>query len=554
MGLLLVLCAVGQTADSQKLKLAPKPIPAVSPPATVAPTPNTQIANPSPASEDTLGRTTPHGCVLGFLRSAEAKDYIKASQYLDGKRSPEQAQEIAIQLKSLLDHGLSTSIGDISRSPAGNIDDQLRLTRERVGIIKTPNGDLDVMLDLVNRPGEPAIWLFSQETLNAVPDAYASVSHMSYGRYFPAWTHVHIFSVPLWRWAVIIVFLAFTFGIATLLTHVTLWLLEKLFRKKIVLSIQNSVLTLKTPLFLLILALLGRIAGGYAITALGRHYWRTAAVAIAWISGAWLLARITDIIIQFIRFHLLMRSQMERVTFVSLMGRLFKILIGIVLLFALLTHAGINVSALLAGLGIGGIALALAAQKSLADLFGGLSIVMRGAVRVGDVCQTANIYGTIEDIGISALTLRTLDRSLVSIPNSKVAEVGLENFSLRDQFASRQLFTLRADTSHDTLKKLLKQINQLATAHPGSNGTTARARLIDLTPTGPQIEVYAYFQKPATDSETFLLQREELILKIISAIEVAETSLASPIGVMQMDHLLNTFQSAPHVAPKRTTE
>jgi len=369
-----------------------------------------------------LGRTTPHGCVLGFLRSAEAKDYIKASQYLDGKRSPEQAQEIAIQLKSLLDHGLSTSIGDISRSPAGNIDDQLRLTRERVGIIKTPNGDLDVMLDLVNRPGEPAIWLFSQETLNAVPDAYASVSHMSYGRYFPAWTHVHIFSVPLWRWAVIIVFLAFTFGIATLLTHVTLWLLEKLFRKKIVLSIQNSVLTLKTPLFLLILALLGRIAGGYAITALGRHYWRTAAVAIAWISGAWLLARITDIIIQFIRFHLLMRSQMERVTFVSLMGRLFKILIGIVLLFALLTHAGINVSALLAGLGIGGIALALAAQKSLADLFGGLSIVMRGAVRVGDVCQTANIYGTIEDIGISALTLRTLDRSLVSIGRASCRE------------------------------------------------------------------------------------------------------------------------------------
>ena len=440
-----------------------------------------------------------------------------------------------MQLKYLLDQGLPTSIDDLSRSPNGNIDDQLRLTRDRVGIVKTPNGDLDVTLDLVTRPGEPAIWLFSQQTLNAVPAAYASVHHTDYEHFFPAWTHVHLFSLPLWRWAIILICIALTFGIATLLTRATLWLLRSLFRKKMSLSIENVALTLKAPVFFLMLALLDRIAGGYAITALGRGYWRTIALVIAWISGAWLLMRVTDIFIHVARYHLLMQSQMERVTFVSLLGRLFKILIAIVLLFALLTHAGINVSALLAGLGIGGIALALAAQKSLADLFGGLSIVMRGAVRVGDLCQTANIYGTIEDIGISALTLRTPDRSLVSIPNSKVAEAGLENFSLRDQFSSHQLFTLRADTPHDTLKKLLKQINHLLTPHPGSNGATARARLIDLTPTGPQIEVYAYFQKSDTDWESFLSQREELILKIISAIEAAGTSLASPIGVMQID-------------------
>ena len=402
--------------------------------------------NPPAPLTDPLGRTSPHGSALGFLRAAEANDYVKASQYFDGKRSPEQAQEIAMQLKYLLDQGLPTSIDDLSRSPNGNIDDQLRLTRDRVGIVKTPNGDLDVTLDLVTRPGEPAIWLFSQQTLNAVPAAYASVHHTDYEHFFPAWTHVHLFSLPLWRWAIILICIALTFGIATLLTRATLWLLRGLFRKKMSVSIENVALTLKAPVFFLMLALLDRIAGGYAITALGRGYWRTIALVIAWISGAWLLMRVTDIFIHVARYHLLMQSQMERITFVSLLGRLFKILIAIVLLFALLTHAGINVSALLAGLGIGGIALALAAQKSLADLFGGLSIVMRGAVRVGDLCQTANIYGTIEDIGISALTLRTPDRSLVSIPNSKVAEAGLENFSLRDQFSSHQLFTLRADT------------------------------------------------------------------------------------------------------------
>jgi MscS family membrane protein len=81
------------------------------------------------------------------------------------KAPPEQAQELAQQLKYLLDQGLSTSIDDLSRSPTGNINDQQRLSRDSVGIVKTPGGDLKVMLDQVERPGHPSIWLFSQETL-----------------------------------------------------------------------------------------------------------------------------------------------------------------------------------------------------------------------------------------------------------------------------------------------------------------------------------------------------------------------------------------------------
>jgi MscS family membrane protein len=177
--------------------------------------------------------------------------------------------------------------------------------------------------------------------------------------------------------------------------------------------------------------------------------------------------------------------QVERATFVGLLGRLFKILVGLVLIVALLTRAGVNVSALIAGLGIGGIALALAAQKTLADLFGGLSIIMRGAVRVGGFCQIDGITGTVEDIGISALSLRTLDRSIVSIPNSKVAEVGLQNFQLRDQFWLRQIFTLQFDTPHDVVKIVLDKIDEILREHPDIDKRSARARLINLPPLRP---------------------------------------------------------------------
>jgi MscS family membrane protein len=485
---------------------------------------------------DPLGRTSPHGCVLGFLRSAEAKDYEKAEQYLDGKRSPQEGEELAGQLKYLLDQGLSTSIDDLSRSPKGDIEDQLRLSRENIGTVKLPNGELKVMLDLVRHPDEPPVWLFSQETFNLVPGAYANVHHIDLEHFFPAWTaKIRILSVPLWRWGIILFSLLSIFGVASLLTRVTLWLLHRVFKERLAVGVEASVLGLKTPFFCLIVAIMDRLAGGYAITALGRHYWRSAGFVLAWISAAWLLVRLTDIMIGFVRHRLLLRMQAERVTFVTLLGRLFKVLVGLVLVIALLTHAGVNVSALVAGLGIGGIALALAAQKTLADLFGGLSIVMRGAVRVGDFCQIDGINGTVEDIGISALNLRTLDRSVVSIPNAKVAEAALENFSLREQLWLHQIFTLRFDTPHDVVKVVLDQIDQILGSHPEIDKDSARVRLISLTANGPQIEVFAYFQRPGAEWAVFLEQQEKLILKMMRAMESAGTSLAAPIGVLWID-------------------
>ena len=111
---------------------------------------------------------------------------------------------------------------------------------------------------------------------------------------------------------------------------------------------------------------------------------------------------------------------------------------------------------------------------------------MRGAVRVGDYCQIAGISGTVEDSGISSLSLRTLDRSVVSIPNSKVAEANLENFSLRDQFWIHQVFTLRFDTPHDVVKIVVDKIYLLLKSNPAIDTQSARIRLINLTASGPR--------------------------------------------------------------------
>ena len=244
----------------------------------------------------------------GFLRAAEANDYDKAAQYLDGKRSPKQSEELASELKYLLDQGMSTSIDDLSRSPNGNIEDQLRLSRKYIGTVKTPNGDFKLMLDLVKRPEQPSVWLFSQETLNLVPHAYASMQHTDYEHFFPAWaSSIRIESVPLWRWVVIFLSLLFGFGIASVLTKSVLWSLRRAFRKRLSVEVEASALALKMPIFCLMLAFIAYVDSGHAITALGRHYWELAGFVLACVGAAWLSIRIADTVINFMRQRLQLR-------------------------------------------------------------------------------------------------------------------------------------------------------------------------------------------------------------------------------------------------------
>jgi len=427
--------------------------------------------------------------VLGFLRAAEAKNYAKAAQYLDGKRSESQGEELAAQLKSLLDLGLSTSISDLSRSPTGSGEDK---QRELVGTIKTPQGKMDVLLDLVKSPDEPPIWLFSQETVRQIPAAYASMQHKGIEEYFPEWaTRIEFLSVPLWRWGTFLLTALILLVLASLVTRLVLWIMRLSFRKKLTGTVEAGVLGLRGPVFGLILALALRVVAGHGITALARHNWNMLATVAAWFSGAWLLGRLTDILVAYQRGRYLRQLQWERVTLIGLVGRFFKILIGIILSFLLLHMAGVDISALLAGLGIGGVALALAAQSTLADVFGGLAVVMRGAVRVGDFCQIDGVLGTVEDIGVSAVSVRTLSRSMVSIPNSKVAQVKPENYTMRDQFLIQQVFTLRFDTPYRVVKIVLDQFEEALTDHPEIVKGSARATLISVTASGPQIEVFA---------------------------------------------------------------
>src|SRR5204862_286178 len=159
-------------------------------------------------------------------------------------------------------------------------------------------------------------------------------------------------------------------------------------------------------------------------------------------------------------------------------GLTLLVFVAVVALIAALQNFGFNVTGLIAGLGVGGLAVALAAQKTVENLFGSVSLVADQPVRVGDVCRFGDTVGTVEDIGLRSTRVRTVDRTLVTIPNAQFSTLALENLSLRDRIPVRATLTLPQGTSAERVRQVLAALREMIVSHPKVHAESARARFV----------------------------------------------------------------------------
>jgi MscS family membrane protein len=485
---------------------------------------------PPPAPPpDPLGRSSPHGCVVGFLLAAQKHDYARAAQYLDTKKPPEQAEKLAQQLQSVLDKGLTGNLDNLSRESTGNATDTLQASQELVGTVKTNQGSLDIVVERVQRRGEPPIWLFSPETLAQIPRVSEELSGPSFEEKFPRWmVETRLFSVPIGRWLVAVVAIVVMLVIAGLLSRLLQWLLGPALGKILPVSSERIIRKLRTPLFILLLSATIKFFSQYSTTVLARQFWNEAAVIVLVVGVTWLLTRAIDLAAVYVTQGPVGSVAVARATFVGVAARVLKIAAVLFACLALLSRAGVNVSALLAGLGIGGIALALGAQKTLENFFGGITIVGQKALRVGDLCKIGDDMGTVEDIGLSSLKLRTGDRCVVTLPNSKVAQQSIQNFSLRDKFLVQKAFNLRHDITSYRITQVQTRIERLLQETTEVESDSARVRLMDLSPMGLRMEIWAYLLIPPADAGRCLEAQERLFVGVLKILEETGTALAAP--------------------------
>jgi MscS family membrane protein len=191
-----------------------------------------------------------------------------------------------------------------------------------------------------------------------------------------------------------------------------------------------------------------------------------------------------------------------------------------------LHHFGVNLTAALAGLGVGGIAVALAAQKTLENVIGGISVIFDQTVRVGDRVKVCDKDGFVEDIGLRSTRIRTDDRTVVSVPNGQLAMVILENISLRDKFWFRHVLRLRYETSASTMRATLDGVKKYLAQDMRVERDSVRVRFIRYGASSLDVEIFAYIF--AGDWAQFLETQQELLLDIMENVQRAGASMALP--------------------------
>ena len=479
-----------------------------------------------PAEQDSLGRDTPYGCMVGFLRATLREDYARAVEYLDMKPSAE-AEERASQLQTILNVGLKENLEALNQAPEGDLDDGLPATRERVGTIQTGAGRLDILLDRVTRGGRQPVWLVSAATLRKVPAVFENVNAYSIERFVPRGIReTRIFSIPLYRWLALLLVVVMALVIAGLLSRLLIPLLHPLVKRMTREEDDRLLDALRMPFRLVVLAVCFRVFAMTSPTVLSRQLWTNCAAILGIIAITWLVIRFSDIVSKMAGRRLGESRLASKAAVLTLLHRVFKIGVAIAGALAIIYAAGGNITTILAGLGLGGLAIAFAAQKTLENLFGGVSLISDEPIRVGDFCRFGDQQGTVEDIGLRSTSVRTLDRTILSIPNGQLSMMTLENFALRDKFFFNPKIGLRYETTPEQMRHVLAEIREMLRTHPRVEQEGARVRFKEFGASALTVEVFAYVA--ASDFPAFLEIQEEMLLCILDIIVAGGTGLAFP--------------------------
>jgi MscS family membrane protein len=279
---------------------------------------------------------------------------------------------------------------------------------------------------------------------------------------------------------------------------------------------------------------------------LERQFWATIATLFVIISVAWMLVQLNA----YAEYRISRRFQGASLGEVAALLRLGRriadmlvVSLGVIVAFRFF---GFDPTAALAGLGIGGIAVALAAQKTLENVIGGLSLVFDKAVKVGDFLKFGDTSGTVDSIGLRSTRIRTLDRTILSVPNGQIANAGIETISARDMFWFHHFLGLEYATTPAQMRTVIEGIQRVLTDHPAVDRTTIRARFLRFGPSSLDVEIFAYVY--AANWDRFLDIQQDFLLKIMEIVERAGSQIALPSQTLHVSDRAGTESGAAPTA------
>jgi MscS family membrane protein len=509
--------------------------------------------------KDSLGRTTPRGTVLGFLSAARIGNDELAVRYLNTRLRGKAAAVLAHQLFTVLDRRLPPKLTQLSDKPEGSLSDPLRPDQDLIGTISSGSGNVDIFVEQVDRGTSGPVWLFSSKTLDSIPDLYDEINVVSADTILPEFlVNTRFVGIPLFEWLAFFVGMPLFYFLTVLLNRLLSSLIGLLRRRLYKKPDLPSPEFLPGPVRLLLLAfVIHWLITKISLPLLARQLWTSTASIIIIAACVWLLVLFNGWAEEYL--HRLFRSRhiSGTTSLLRLARRLADLLVIFAGLLAALYYIGVNPTAELAGIGVGGIAVALAAQKTLENVIGGISLIFDGAMRVGDTVKIGDTQGTVDDIGLRSTRIRTSDRTMVSVPNGQIASMRLEDISSRDKFWFHPVLALRYGTTSTQVQTVLDRIRNLLKENRYVETDSVRVRFLRFGPSSLDVEVSAYVL--GGDWNHFLEVQEGLLLRILESVESTGVQFAQQFQAV-LSNASNPEEAVgrPYVQPpspvKKTSE
>jgi MscS family membrane protein len=527
--LMRALCAFLVLTVAASAQVVPSGSAQVGPPASES---SGEKAAPA-KNADSLGRSTPQGLVKGLMSAFASRDYERAEKYFETSSADVKGKprRLASQFHEILDRvGTVTTPTEMSLSPEGNQNDGLAEDLDQFGTIQADDKEIPLLAKRVEREGSK-IWLVSADTLSEMatlpgpnvrnPPEQPLLNRIPEGPI--------VGGAPLSHWLALLFVAAISFAVATGLVMLRGRAFRLLTRKHDQNRLSRFVDASAMPLRFIIaaglfIALIGSQTLGLSV--LARYHGVYVAQFIAGIGLTWLIWRIADVVSVYALDQMSRRGQVAAYSVVSFLKRFVQAAIAVAFVFVLIRSLGIDVTTALAALGLGGLAVALGAQKLFENLIGSLTLVADRPVRVGDFCRFGSALGTVEDIGIRSTRIRTLGRTIVTVPNGEFASMQIENYTSRDRFWFNHALNLRYETSPEQVRYLLQELRAMLLAHPRVSPDPARVRFISLGAHSIDLEIFAYVHAHSYDE--YLEVQEDLLLRCMDVVKQSGTGFAFP--------------------------
>jgi MscS family membrane protein len=254
---------------------------------------------------------------------------------------------------------------------------------------------------------------------------------------------------------------------------------------------------------------------------------------VLFVAGSWAVVSFSGVVAEMIITSPRISDKGLDANLLRLGFRLVGFVIAVLIILTGMAEIGVPVVPIAAGLGVGGLAVALAAQPTLENLIASLTLYFDKPLKVGDFCRYGEDpstgwlrIGTIEEIGLRSTRLRGIDRTVTTIPNADFAKLQLINLTLRDRMLLKTMIALRYETTPEQLRFVLAKLREMLLGHPKITAEPARVRFVGFGDCSLNVEIFAYGD--TKDWNQFLGIQEDVYLRIMDIVKEAGTGFAFP--------------------------